>query len=53
MFHKTVHKDWNLFKHSEQLPENLAENLVLQVSIGQEFFSIDRMLFLIDRIGIK
>ena len=37
MFHKIIHKAWNLFKYSEQLLENSAENLVLRVSIGQEF----------------
>ena len=26
MFHKTIYKAWNLFKYSEQLPENSVEN---------------------------
>ena len=41
MFHKTVHKAWNLFKLSEQLLENFTENLVLQLSIDRVLFSID------------
>ena len=53
MFHKTVHKTWNLFKHSEQLLENYAENPVLRLSISWKFFSIDRGLFLIDRTEIE
>jgi len=46
MFHKTVHKAWNVFNLSEQSPENSVENPVSRLSI-------DRMLFLIDRTRIK
>ena len=53
MFHKTIHKAQNLSKHLEQLLENSVENLVLQVSIGREFLSIDQMFFKIDQTGIE
>ena len=42
MFHKTIHKAWNLFKLSEQLLENFTENLVLQLSIDRVLF-FDRL----------
>ena len=53
IFHKTIHKTWNIFKHLEQLPENSVKNLVLRVLISQEESSIDQMYFSIDRIGIE
>ena len=53
MFHKTVHKTWNHFKHSEQLPEILVKNLVLLVLISREESNIDRMSFSIDRTTIE
>ena len=53
MFHKTVHKTWNHFKHSKQLPENLVKNLVLRVLIGREESSIDQMFFSIDQTTIE
>ena len=53
MFHKTVHKVWNLFKYLEQLPEDPVENSVLWVSIGREFLSINWMFFSINRIAIE
>ena len=49
MSHKTIHKAWNLFNLSEQSPENS----IFRVSIGQKFLLIDRVLFLINRIGIE
>ena len=53
MFHKIVHKAWNLCKCSEQLSENFAEIQFSQVLIDWEESSIDRKLFSIDRIGIE
>ena len=53
MFHETVHKTWNLFKHLEQLLENFAKNHVLWLLIGRKFLSIDWVLFSIDQIGIE
>ena len=53
MFHKTVHKTRNHFKHSEQLLENLVKKLVLRVLIGREELSIDRMFFSTDRTTIE
>ena len=53
MFHKTIHKARILSKHSEQLLENFVEISILQVSIGREFLSINRMLFKIDQTGIE
>ena len=44
MFHKTVHKAWNIFKCSKQLLENSVENLVSQVSIDREESSIDQTI---------
>ena len=44
MFHKTIHKAWNLFKLSKQSPENSTE---------KSWFSISRVLFSIGRTGIK
>ena len=52
MFHKTICKAWNIFKHLEQLLKNSTENSVLRVWIDHEESSIDRRLFLIDPIGI-
>ena len=52
MFHKTICKAWNIFKHLEQLLKNSTENSILQVWIDHEESSIDRRLFLIDPIGI-
>ena len=40
MFHKTVHKTWNLFNLSKQSPENFN----FRVSIGREFLSIFRSI---------
>ena len=46
MFHKTVHKVWNLFNLFEQSTENFVENPVSR-------FSIDWVLFSIGRIEIE
>ena len=40
MFHKTVHKTWNLFNLSKQSPENFN----FRVLIGREFLSIFRSI---------
>ena len=53
IFHKTIHKAWNLFNLSEQLLENSAKISVFQVSIGHMFLSIDRVLFSINQTGIE
>ena len=53
IFHKTVHKAWNLFNLSEQLLENSAKISVFQVSISHKFLSIDQVLFSINETGIE
>ena len=53
MFHKTVHKAWNLFKHSEQLLENSAKIQFSCVLINRKKLSINWKIFSIDRTRIK
>ena len=50
MFHKTVHKAWNLFKFSKQSPENCTENLVFS-SFNQLRDHFDRSNALFDQLN--
>ena len=46
MFHKTIYKAWNLFKYSEQLPENSTKNFT---SFSQSRVPFDRSNTLFDQ----
>ena len=50
IFHKTVHKAWNLFKLSKQSSENSAENLDFQLSIDQT--GIEQRLRHLETLGL-
>ena len=53
MFHKNVHRAWNIFKRLEQLLENSVKIQFSRVSIDQEESSINQRLFSIDQTGIE
>ena len=44
MFHKTVHKAWNLFNLSEQSPEKFCRKFSFRFSIDQEVLSIEKSI---------